>query len=269
MNGSHSIGEPKLTYNPSSLSSLSVRKPKWIKKQQHKTTQRTHKNTYMHEKVSHRIKSETVMTSITYIVNYCANKQTKNKSLLVIIIIIIQPIHRRVQYASKVAMHRFGAHWDPSFICYYNTYLLKAHIRPTTWAFWVKPVLLGCEFVCSICRFSSHPFQLAHKWIQLMCCLKEIERARVSVRALSFLHFGIPMHGWPFDFLDWGKKNFSIRVPMCFGIEPKTSTLHEHSDQSETERNACLFLERNRVSTTKFKWLVIDGTLIARPHKSD
>lgn len=66
-----------------------------------------HKNTYMHEKVSHRIKSETVMTSITYIVNYCANKQTKNKSLLVvIIIIIIQPIHRRVQYASKVAMHR-------------------------------------------------------------------------------------------------------------------------------------------------------------------
>lgn len=63
----------------------------------------------MHEKVSHRIKSETVMTSITYIVNYCANKQTKNKSLLVIII-IIQPIHRRVQYASKVAMHRFVAH---------------------------------------------------------------------------------------------------------------------------------------------------------------
>lgn len=58
----------------------------------------------MHEKVSHRIKSETVMTSITYIVNYCANKQTKNKSLLVIIIIIIQPIHRRVQYASKVAL---------------------------------------------------------------------------------------------------------------------------------------------------------------------
>lgn len=41
------------------------------------------------KKVSHHIKSQTVMTSITYIVNYCANKQTKNKSLFVIIITIM------------------------------------------------------------------------------------------------------------------------------------------------------------------------------------
>lgn len=62
---------------------------------------------------SHRIKSETVMTSITYIVNYCANKQTKNKSLFVIIVIIfvynlsidVYSVHC-TQYASKVAMHR-------------------------------------------------------------------------------------------------------------------------------------------------------------------
>lgn len=39
------------------------------------------------KKVSHRIKSQTVMTSITYIVNYCANKQTQNKSLFVIIFV--------------------------------------------------------------------------------------------------------------------------------------------------------------------------------------
>lgn len=32
------------------------------------------------------------MTSITYIVNYCANKQTKNKSLFVIIVITIMII---------------------------------------------------------------------------------------------------------------------------------------------------------------------------------
>lgn len=39
----------------------------------------TNNNSEKHQKVSHRIKSQTVMTSITYIVNYCANKRTKKQ----------------------------------------------------------------------------------------------------------------------------------------------------------------------------------------------
>lgn len=201
----------------------------------------------MHEKVSHRIKSETVMTSITYIVNYCANKQTKNKSLLVIIIIIIQPIHRRVQYASKVAMHR-SARIEIQVLYVIIILIFWKHTSDRQHKHFEWN--LYCWAVSSCVAFVD--FQVIHfNWrtsdFQFVCCLKEIERARVSVRALSFLHFGIPMHGWPFDFFLLRKKKLFNKSANV--LWHRTKNFHiARAFRSKWNQTKCLSLSSEKQS---------------------
>lgn len=146
------------------------------------------------EKVSHRMKSQTVMTSITYIVNYCANKQTKNKSCCLLLLLLSRESQNQSQYESGYAPCA-RTEWDSKlFMLLYlssveSTY--PSEQRATTETCIVGNIQYKFVHIisCVAFRFWSHPFAGTNSFLVYW----------VSERAF-FLHFGFHCRNGLFSF---------------------------------------------------------------------